>query len=306
MGATHPGQNKRATDAARKQKGSKAMDSRRPERVYLRVPILVRGSDDTRGPFSEVTATVNISRTGARIALQSLPACGSDIQITNLSTNRVANFKVAYRGRTQVDGRTDFGVISSDPSADLWAIKFEDSPQTDESPIAGLLVCSRCEQRIFGQLSWSEYNGLSENFNFRRFCGHCQSVTEWTVGSSDETPPDYGTGRPSHADLKERIESDSHPLHQVERRGAIRYALKVPLLVTGRTNNPERTVTEDLSSMGLMFTCRQRFEVGEVVQVIVGHGLAESPGLKTCKIVRRVPTEDSTRYNYGAVFQTTT
>jgi PilZ domain-containing protein len=280
------------------------MTSTRPERIYLRIPIIVRGVENSGDSFSEITVTVKLNRNGALIVLRALPAQGSEVEITNLSTNRVSRFRIAYQGLAQADGCTDFGVAMKDPLADFWAIDFEDRPPSDKALVAGLLICSKCNRRTFGYLSPDEFRSLGEDYHFPRLCPHCQAVTEWQIGFSEEISPDSATEAAAQKMLQEEAENE-HPTCPIERRGAVRYALKVPLLVTGPAGKPEKTVAENFSSTGLMFGCSRKFEPGELVQVIIGHGVAESPALRTCKIVRRVPEEDSSRYTYGVRFQMT-
>ena len=274
----------------------------RPERVYLRVPILVRGSDETRGLFSEVTSTINISRQGALISVRSSPRPGSLLEITDLSTQRMASFVVAFLGQPQDDGSRQCGVQIQDSSIDIWGIKFEDRPLSHESLVAGLLMCLECGQRVFGYLSQTEYNGLSKDFNFQRFCDYCEAVTKWTVGLVEETAASSTKLQTTEDGPSKQLEGTPQ-LPFSERRRATRYALKVPLLVTSPKGSQETTATENISSTGLMFSSSIRLEVGDLVQVIIGQDIAEIPAVKMCRVVRRMARAGTTRFEYGVKFE---
>lgn len=137
------------------------MQSRRSERVYLRVPVLVQGSDATRGIFSEVTSTINISRSGALILLRSRPAKGEELQLTNLSTNHSATGVVIDHRTTEEKISAEFGIEIRQDSNSFWGVEFEDPPQSSQPHITGLVVCLKCLRPCFVYLAQSEYLSLS-------------------------------------------------------------------------------------------------------------------------------------------------
>ena len=278
------------------------MQARRSERVYLRVPILVQGPDATRGTFSEVTSTVNIGRSGALIPLRSKPAKGAELQLTNLSTKHNAIGVVITQRSIHGDACCEFGIEISQNSKSFWGIEFEDPPQSDQFHIAGLVVCMNCLHRVFAYLSQSEYLSLNQDFSVRRPCPDCGDTTGWTVCSADEDT--YG----GEADQPRETETPgtgyrTRLRHPSEQRGAVRYALKVPVHVVGPEGSAEDTLTEDLSKTGMMFACRQKFEVGGLVRAILGYGVSNSPAMMTCKVVRRSPEGETKRYRYGVMIE---
>ena len=277
------------------------MSPRCSERVCLRVPILVQGSDATRGAFREVTSTVNVGRSGALILLRSRPSRGTELQITNLSTRRVSTCVVVQPRLNYQDDLCEYGVEIRGESTDFWGISFDVPPPDNPARVSGLLVCRNCSRRHFAYLSREEYLSLSQDSVLRRPCQDCRTSTDWTVCSADEESLDL----PAVESVEMSAPQPGAKPHTSsgEKRGAVRYALKVPLHVIGPAGMPEVTVTEDLSKTGMMFACNQRFEIGGCVRAIVGYGVAKSPAIMTCRVVRRVPQEESRRYRYGVLIE---
>lgn len=270
------------------------MGQRKTKRFFTRIPVRVRGLDLLGKAFSEDTATVEINRDGARIGLKNIPRFGSQLEITNPATNLTASFSVTHQCPQSYSGLPEWGVEFSDPKPDFWGIAFEETKEEEEPVVSALLACTTCGRREMVNLSPDEYKGLGEAFFLPRQCSACNKVRNWEVVASEE---------------EESADSSVAPAGEIpraatgaERRLVRRLTLKAPILATGPTGAAELTETQDLSKTGLSFPCSLELEVGDRVQISVGHGVADNPSVRICRVMWRKPREKSVRYLYGVQF----
>ncbi len=93
--------------------------SRRSERVALRVPIVISGSETGTRLTFERTHTITVSRHGSLIALRAHVRAGQDLLLTNSATHESRECRVVYLGPNQQDKR-QVGVEFMDPVTDFW------------------------------------------------------------------------------------------------------------------------------------------------------------------------------------------
>ena len=157
---------------------------RRSERLRLRIPIEVKGSDAEGKPFRESTFTLVVGRHGARISLRNFPLPGDRVIITDLQNKISCPFRVI--GRTGKSGgeSPEWGVECLDPQINFWGIYFPpklDVPAGQES-IDVLLECVGCHFQELAQLTSDEYDTLITDTALSRDCAQCNTTTEWMFG----------------------------------------------------------------------------------------------------------------------------
>ena len=76
------------------------------------------------GAFTEETWTVEVNRTGARIALKHAVAPNDTIRIADLENLREADFRVLDPVRLEQGELGEWGVECLEPDHNLWDIKF--------------------------------------------------------------------------------------------------------------------------------------------------------------------------------------
>jgi hypothetical protein len=269
-------------------------EQRKTERIFARIPVRVRGLDELGTSFSEDTTTLEINRDGARIALKSTPRYGAALEITNLAKNVTAPSLVTHRCPQSYSGLPEWGVEFPEAAADFWGIAFEKSKDEQVLVVSALLVCRSCGRKEMVNLSPAEYEGLGKEWFLSRACLVCGARTQWEVVARDEEEPAAAPAFPSSDAASEEVSE--------ERRRARRLTLKAPLLVTASNGTGESVEAQDLSKIGISFTCALELEPGDRVQISVGHGVAEAPSVRKCLVVWRKPREKSGQYFYGVKF----
>ena len=92
---------------------------RREERITAKLPIRVWGMDANGKPFSQATTTLDVTRTGARLAgLQCPLQQGETIGIQH--RNDKARFRVAWVGRVGTARAGQIGVLCVEPDKYIW------------------------------------------------------------------------------------------------------------------------------------------------------------------------------------------
>jgi len=286
------------------------LDRRKTERVFLRIPISVRGLNNQGDSFTEEAATVEINRDGARIGLANTLRPDSELEVTNLINHFTTILQVSERCPQSYDGLPEWSVKFLTPMHDFWGIVFEDKNPEDERGISALLTCQLCGRQELVAISHSEYETLSSRLFIPRLCPHCRIVGRWEVGSLGEgrggQPVPIQTNPPATGDAAQQAqaseaaaESEGMATEKVavaepegaERRAARRLALKVPLLVKSPTGDTEQTETSDVSKTGMSFTTGLNLVLGDLVQVTVGYGVAENPPVQATRVIWRRPED---------------
>jgi hypothetical protein len=103
-------------------------EHRRGERVLLRVPTQVRGTGADGKPFDVKAETVMVSRFGALLRVSVKPKKGTTLKATNIFSSQTEEFRVAYVGEFQTEGKWDAGVEAVNPRDDFWGIRFPPPP----------------------------------------------------------------------------------------------------------------------------------------------------------------------------------
>jgi PilZ domain len=159
------------------------IERRRTDRVYLRIPVRVQGLDLRGEPFSEESATVEVNRDGARIAVKSALRIGDEVRVTNAVTGASVLCRIAVECPRTLSDSPEWGISlaasASDVVADFWGITFEDLPKPPLPHISALLNCSVCGLRELVALSRVEYDVLREDFVLTRVCQACRTATDW-------------------------------------------------------------------------------------------------------------------------------
>jgi len=138
-------------------------ESRKSERVLLKIPIRVEGRDDLGKAFEETTFTLVVNRSGGLIAVSHLLKLGETIKITNLRTQISCSFEVVRRAALSLSGNPEWGVKCLAPEAEIWGVHFP--PRTEQTPQAdlthALLECRVCSSREMAGLTGEQYQRLS-------------------------------------------------------------------------------------------------------------------------------------------------
>ena len=99
------------------------LESRRSQRVTLRVPLKVSESGSDLKPQIEDTYSLSVNKHGGLIALRASVSLGQTLTLTNKATRQTKECRVVCLGPAQIDKR-QVGIEFSDPVTDFWKIAF--------------------------------------------------------------------------------------------------------------------------------------------------------------------------------------
>ncbi len=99
-------------------------DRRRAQRVMIRIPIQLQGTDGARTATPEAAEAVVVSRCGALLQTRSPFASGSIIEVQNQFSRNIEKFRVVWASGQQASGQYDVGVELVGAREDFWGVRF--------------------------------------------------------------------------------------------------------------------------------------------------------------------------------------
>jgi len=99
-------------------------DTRRGERVLIRLPVRIRGVSPEGSKVEETAEAFVVSRYGALLCTSTLLQINSPLTVTNGFSREAESFRVVFVGEKQPDGRWEIGIEAVNPRADFWGIRF--------------------------------------------------------------------------------------------------------------------------------------------------------------------------------------
>jgi PilZ domain len=108
---------------------TESADRRRSHRVYISMPILVRGKSAGQ-TFEEATQTISVSAHGGLLRLAAKLVRGQHVSIVNTKTAEELPCTVTSLGQKE-NGKVEVGVEFTEPSPLFWRIAF---PPEDWDP----------------------------------------------------------------------------------------------------------------------------------------------------------------------------
>jgi PilZ domain len=263
-----------------------AASGRRSERVFLRIPIEVKATDEQGRPFSEKTFTLVINRHGARICSWRALVPESHVMVTNLQTQMSCAFRVVGPVGKSLGEGPEWGVECLEPDRGIWGIYFPprvDSPMS-EAEVDALIECEVCKAREFAKLNIEQYRALRHKGTVQRRCSRCRVERGWRFGSV-ETESEAGEGRPAEAKNRHR---------------AKRLTVKLPVRIRLQDGREQVSRTENLSRGGVCFVSDLEMQPDEQIRLTVGYE-PESDEHKEigARVVWRRVIEGTKRFAYG-------
>ncbi len=106
-------------------------NTRRSQRVLVRMPVLVRGQAENDSSLSEETHTLLVNAHGALIALAMRLQPGQTLVLKNRVSGEEQECRVVHMGEKQAD-KNEIGIEFSRPAPKFWHIDF---PPADWKPL---------------------------------------------------------------------------------------------------------------------------------------------------------------------------
>jgi hypothetical protein len=96
-------------------------DQRRSKRLFLDVPLVVRGEAEDTDTFQEGTLTLNVSAHGALVILGTKVTVGQKVALMNLKNWAEREATVAYVGPAW-GGFARVGIQFTQPAPEFWSV----------------------------------------------------------------------------------------------------------------------------------------------------------------------------------------
>lgn len=232
-------------------------EQRRSERLLLKIPLRVAGTDVRGNSFTERTYTISINRDGAYVPLKGIPRPGDHVSVTNLGTKQTCMFRLCESGKDASGEVTAWGIECLEPDANFWQIHFPEKP-AEPSPlkrIVALIMCATCHSREVAELSVADYRQMHESGSMKRDCSNCADTTEWK----------FILVEPTSEVSQEEVSSVSRSSAE-EKRIDKRILAKLPICLRhpedGRVEN---TLTENVSKTGVCCAASMELKVYDVI-----------------------------------------
>jgi hypothetical protein len=114
---------------------SKNLNTRRSQRLFLNMPVIVAGERPNGNKFAERTTTAVVNAHGALVLLTE-PVHGEQmLRIQNVKTGEEQSCKVVDVG-SKSDGKTEVGIEFLEPAPRFWHIAFPPEDWNLNSPEA--------------------------------------------------------------------------------------------------------------------------------------------------------------------------
>lgn len=105
------------------------LERRRSRRILIRIPVRILGAahDEPLGTPAEAIA---ISQTGALLRAAFSPALGSRIEVLNVRSQEIREFRVIRVNRSAADASFELGVEILHPARNFWGVSLPDHTRT--------------------------------------------------------------------------------------------------------------------------------------------------------------------------------
>ena len=242
------------------------------ERVTLRLPLKLSGTDEHGREFAERGCTKILSRNGAAIIVNRQFAPGQILTMRWVGDKVKVDVRIIGQFGTEAEGNV-YGVAFVDPGIDFWHIQF--AAEADRVLLRVLLECPNCRNREIVPLSEFELSVFQTNASLSRRCSGCGQTTLWTE-SKDDRPPDFmrAVAGPTRTATAEQV---------VDRRAAHRTNMKLQGCVLFCQQECPVDVVE-MAPAGIRFHCAVNFPNDLLMRVAVPY----TPGAANIFVAARV------------------
>ena len=268
---------------------------RRSERILLKVPIEVEGTDFKGEPFKERTFTIAVNRYGAFIGFKNPLRPGDKITITHLGTRQSCLFRVCDSHEELSSGLSGWGVECLESGNSFWQISFPEKPPEapPEENVQALLECATCLSAEMAELTWAQFRIMAGVGFLTRECSKCGASTEWKFRPLEED------AEPRTAPVSVSDAATGPPPVKAERRREERIIAKFRIHIRLEDGRAESTTTENVSESGACFTSGVNIKAGDTIFVTYDFGEGETVDEIPARIAWRRDIGERGRFLYG-------
>jgi PilZ domain len=242
---------------------------RRSDRIAMTLLLEATGRDSHGQDFKEPCRTMLINRHGAVIVLDRDVAPEQRIHLRRRAPTEAhleSEVRIVGQFGKQKEGYV-YGIEILEEQKDLWGVEFPPVAESTEAVARMLLECSHCRGREVVYLNEVELQGFETNRGIARHCKVCGIPSIWTQAPHEDEKKLAARA----ARARKAAESVVSVKPENEQRARQRLRLKTRLTACIRQANAddELAVCEDISSIGMCFRSKRRYEADAPVEIAV-------------------------------------
>jgi hypothetical protein len=232
--------------------------SRRSDRVFLELDIVVTGSELSGREFVERTQTLVLSRHGAKIISRYQLVPQQEVIIRCLKTDKEA---VAYVVGTIGESPEGYyyGIATLDPEFNMWDIEFPPLPEGEVAGSKTLLECLGCHKLEVVCLGVFELEVLMASQRLLRYCERCSDSSVWKQASEKDAQKHAAEAALLPAPPPRTQNDRKYPRLHIQVEACLRLPGQVEEIV----------VTENCSRGGIRFRSKAQLQMGATIEVAV-------------------------------------
>jgi hypothetical protein len=270
--------------------------TRRSDRVYLELEVVVSGSDAMGQEFLEEARTLALSRYGAKILSARTLAAEQVVRIQCRRTRKEADARIVGQIGEDSEGYY-YGIELLDPDVNIWGIEFSPPAESDTAVGRFLLECLRCHRQEVAYLDVFAMEVLLAEERLSRRCQRCNDTTLWGRAASravEEALPGTRPAADQQVQPPRRTRSD---------RKHVRVNMKIDVCIRHPQLGKEITVTENVSRGGFRFKSARQYREGSVIEFALPYLPAGGNIFAPARVVyaERFPTEGVTAYGVAYI-----
>ena len=273
-----------------------ATATRRSDRVCLTLLLEISGTGSDGKPFKAPAHTLLISRHGAVIVSERAFTAGQQLHVQRTAKNeshRKGLTRVIGQYGRQADGFL-YGLECLDDNVDLWGVEFPPLEKSEEAVARMILECTYCRSREVVYLDPLQLKGYEMNRGLARHCKTCGVPSFW-VQSTHENEKKAAAAI-----------SAGEAVRAPEGTGELRQAVRLKTRLTACVRQPdtddELAVCEEVSSDGLCFRSRRRYEESAQIAIAVPYADATANIFIPVRVVRVEPIPSAGLFRHGTEY----
>ncbi len=270
----------------------KASQTRRSDRISIRIPLSVVASDLSGRDAIEGAFTHTVTRYGASIVTKLGLVPGQEITLSR--SNAVeAQARVIGQMGVHAEGAV-YGIAFLDPNIEFWGIHF---PPLEEDILAKVLLeCLSCGGRSIVSLNEVEMEVFHANQRLTRHCGKCRDLTTWRQAKYEGEAEAVLRAPESLAARGPIPETKPRPTANRRAHGRVNVSVKA-CIQQARGAEQDIAVVLDMSRGGIRIRSSSPYEIGSRVLVAAPYTEGAANILVPARVVRR--KEVAGAYEYG-------
>lgn len=161
-----------------------SLQKRRSDRVYIRIPLSILGTDQGGHDFDGRAVTEMVSRFGASIVTDLTLSPEQEVILIPADKKRIRARVIGQTGISP-DGHV-YGIAFLNMTIDFWGIHFP--PIAEAIPADIYVECCSCGAAEVVRLHELEFEVFRANDRLKRLCSYCGEPTIWRLAKGAPRP----------------------------------------------------------------------------------------------------------------------